>query len=187
MKDYRDYPTKLNKDQLYAADKEEIISDLMAAHSNKVYLLAYSYVKDHGIAEDVAQEVFIKCYRHLDKYRGEASITSWIYRITVNTSKDFLRKNKFMNIIYPRHFFDGFMRSESSEDTYLKQNRKEEMLQTIFALPIKYREILVLYYFHEQKIDEIANSLKINANTVRTRLVRGRKKLKQKLYFVEGK
>ncbi len=188
MSGYRDDPIQLNKDETYITDKdkEEILSELMTAHSQKVYLLAYSFVKDRGMAEDISQEVFIKCYRHIDKYRGEASVTSWIYRITVNTSKDFLRKNKLVNLIYPRQFFENKLDSESSEEIFMKQNRKDQLLQIIFRLPIKYREILVLYYFHEQKIDEIAVSLNINSNTVRTRLARGRDKLKQKITSFEG-
>ncbi|WP_099157451.1 sigma-70 family RNA polymerase sigma factor [Virgibacillus ndiopensis] len=188
MNDYRDNSIQLNKDKYYKTDvdKENLINGLMNDYSQKVYLLAYSYVKDHGLAEDVAQEVFIKCYRHIGKYRGEASISSWIYRITANTSKDFLRKKKFMNLIYPRQFFEDFRRSESSEEIFLKQNRKEQVLQTIFTLPIKYREILVLYYFQELTLEEIVKALNINSNTVRTRLSRGRDRLKQKLSFVEG-
>lgn len=188
MEDYRDNLIHLNKDvtNISAKDKEKVINELMTSHSQKVYLLAYSFVKDHGIAEDIAQEVFIKCYKNLSKYRGEASITSWIYRITVNTSKDVLKKNKFINLIYPRHFFESLGRSESTEEIFLKQNRKEQILQIIFTLPIKYREILVLYYFHEQKVEEIAKSLDINSNTVRTRLVRGRDKLKQKINSFGG-
>lgn len=186
MKDYRDDLIQLSKAEIFPTNKEEVINQLMTTHSQKVYLLAYSFVKDHGIAEDIAQEVFIKCYKHLEKYRGDASITSWIYRITVNTSKDFIRKKKFINLIYPRQFFETLVHSESSEETFLKQNRKEQLLQIIFTLPIKYREILVLYYFHEQKVDEIGESLDINSNTVRTRLARGRDKLKQKISSFEG-
>lgn len=185
MKDYRDNSILLNDVYTIEENKEEIIDDLMTTYSQKVFLLAYSFVKDHGIAEDISQEVFIKCYRNLHKFRGESSISSWIYRITANTAKDFLRKKKIMDIITIRSMFENKEEQESVEATYIKFEKKEKVLQSVLSLPIKYREILVLYYFHEQKIDEIAHTLHFNSNTVRTRLSRGREKLKQKLTSVE--
>lgn len=165
--------------------KEEIIEELMTMYLKKVYLLAYSFVKDHGIAEDISQEVFIKCFQKLHKYRGEASISSWIYRITVNTSKDFLRKNKITKMKNSFNLFGDMRKYESSEETFLKRNIREETLDLIFTLPVKYKEVLVLYYFHDQTIDEISLSLHINSNTVKSRMYRGKKRLKQKLNSIE--
>ncbi|SEQ72918.1 RNA polymerase sigma factor, sigma-70 family [Virgibacillus subterraneus] len=85
MSGYRDDPIQLNK--------EEILNELMAAHSEKLYLLAYSFVKDRGMAEDFSQDVFIKCYRHMDKYRGEVSVTSW-FLITLMSARFTLSEKK---------------------------------------------------------------------------------------------
>ncbi|WP_161993056.1 sigma-70 family RNA polymerase sigma factor [Sediminibacillus terrae] len=183
MRDNRDIPIPFNQEKVHLneQEKELLLKELMASYSQKVFLLAYSFVQDHGMAEDISQEVFIKCYQNLNQYRGEASLSTWLYRITANTSKDVLRKNKLAILMQPWQFFEAFKRSESPEVSYLKQDQREEVLQSIFSLPIKYREILILYYFHEQKVEEIAVSLAINSNTVRTRLVRGRERLKQVL------
>ncbi|MGG1677822.1 sigma-70 family RNA polymerase sigma factor [Neobacillus sp. NRS-1170] len=88
----------------YNLDKEKQIDDLMNLYSQKVYLLAYSYVKDRGLAEDISQEVFIKCYKSLNQFRGESQISSWIYRITVNTAKDMLRSKGFNALSFRKPF-----------------------------------------------------------------------------------
>ncbi|MFQ3546191.1 sigma-70 family RNA polymerase sigma factor [Halobacillus rhizosphaerae] len=162
-------------------DKEYLLKELMKKYTNKVYLLAYSFVRDKGIAEDISQEVFIKCYRHINTYRGEAAITSWIYKITVNTSKDFLRKQKLLKWRFPLKSEDHHSKIESSEETVLKMDKKEEILSFVFSLPLKYREVLILHYFHELKTLEISETLDVSLNTVKTRLARGRNKLKEKL------
>lgn len=167
-------------------DAEEVLEELMNLYSKKVYLLAFSFVKNHGSAEDITQEVFIKCYKHLDKYRGDAAISTWIYRITVNTAKDTLHKNKFTQFMHPVKYITNFASNHTPEQAYMEKNQKEQLLQAIFSLKIKYREVLILYYFHDQKIDDISKTLQMNANTVKTRLVRGRMKLKQKWISIGG-
>ncbi|QAS51512.1 sigma-70 family RNA polymerase sigma factor [Halobacillus litoralis] len=158
--------------------KQSFLNELMESHSKKVYLLAYSYVKDQGTAEDIAQDVFIKCFRYMDRFRGEAAISSWLYRITVNRSKDVLRRNKLAKLKYPLNYFDKEHQSESTEQTYIKQNQRERVLQAVMTLPIKYREVLVLFYFYDQKIEDISMTLEEKENTIKTRLARGREKLK---------
>src|SRR5690625_186227 len=187
MKEYDECVVPDNVDCLTTKDTDEVIEELMTLYSKKVYLLAYSFVKNHGNAEDITQEVFIKCYKNLDKYRGDATISTWIYRITVNTAKDFLHKNKLMQFVHPLKYITNLVNDQTPEQALIEKNQKEQVLHAIFSLQIRYREILILYYFHDQKIDEISETLHVNANTVKSRLVRGRRKLKQKLTSLRGK
>lgn len=152
--------------KLQKREKTQVIEELMTKYSKRVYLLAYSFVKDKGSAEDISQEVFIKCYKYLEDFREEASIKSWIYRITVNTSKDFVSKKSFNVLRLPKVFFENFKKSESSEESYLKNSQNEYLLNVILSLPIKYREVIILYYFHELKIDEIGDMLDLKSNSV---------------------
>ncbi|MCH1624263.1 sigma-70 family RNA polymerase sigma factor [Fredinandcohnia quinoae] len=167
-------------------DKSKVIDEMMTLYSKKVYLLAYSFVKDQGLAEDISQEVFLRCYQYLKNFRGEASIKSWLYRITVNLSKDFIRKKGFQILKFPIEFFDGIKKSESTEEAFLKMIQNEQLLQNVLSLPIKYREVIVLHYFNELKIEEISEMLEVNANTVKTRLARGRSKLKETITTMKG-
>ncbi|MCR2821730.1 sigma-70 family RNA polymerase sigma factor [Lederbergia panacisoli] len=167
-------------------DKRIVIEQLMDFYSEKVYLLAYSFVKDKGLAEDISQEVFLKAYKYLDSFRQEAALKSWLYRITVNTSKDFLKKKGMKQLLLGSSFFENFKRTESAEISFLKSDRNEELLQSILTLPMKYRAVIVLHYFYDVKINELSSILNLNTNTVKTRLSRGRGILKQKLTAKEG-
>jgi RNA polymerase sigma-70 factor, ECF subfamily len=166
--------------------KEEIIDELMELYSEKVYLLAYSYVKDKGMAEDIAQEVFIKCFKSLQYFRGDSKISSWIYRITANTAKDFLRSKSFNLFKYPISFFENLTKNDTPVDALIKKDEKELVLQTVLNLPTKYREIIILYYFQDEKQEVIAEILNLNLNTVKTRLSRARALLKEKLTSFTG-
>ena len=179
-----DLPT--HYDQITHEDKENIIDDLMNLYSKKVYLLAYSYVKDQGLAEDISQEVFLKCYKSLNQFRGESQISSWIYRITANTAKDYLRSKSFNILKYPKSFFEGLTKRDTPEDEVLKKDQKEVVLQTVLSLSTKYREIIILHYFQDEKLETIAEILNLNINTVKTRLSRGRLILKEKLISFTG-
>lgn len=167
-------------------DKEKVIEQLMDLYAEKVYLLAYSFVKDRGLAEDISQEVFLKAYKYLDSFRGEAALKSWIYRITVNTSKDFLKKKSLKQLLLKSSLLENFKRTESTETSFLNANRNEELLQLILTLPIKYREVIVLHYFYDVKINELSSTLDLNTNTVKTRLSRGRDMLRRKITAKEG-
>jgi RNA polymerase sigma factor (sigma-70 family) len=167
-------------------DKGKVIEQLMNLYTEKVYLLAYSFVKDRGLAEDISQEVFLKAYKYLDSFRGESKLKSWIYRITVNTSKDFLKKKSLKQLLLESNFLENFKSTESTETSFLNANRKEELLQLILTLPIKYREVIVLHYFYDVKINELSSTLDLNTNTVKTRLSRGRDILKRKIEAKEG-
>ncbi|MCR8849380.1 sigma-70 family RNA polymerase sigma factor [Rossellomorea sp. SC111] len=162
-------------------NKELMLEHIMTHYSKDVYLLAYSFVKEKGLAEDVSQEVFIKCYRNLDSFRGDAEIKSWIYRITVNTAKDAVKKKSFKILKFPKVFFENFKKSESAEKTMLKYNHNEQILHIVLDLPIIYREVIILYYFQDLKVNEISDALNVNINSVKTRLSRGRSILKEKM------
>ncbi|WP_316570692.1 sigma-70 family RNA polymerase sigma factor [Neobacillus sp. YIM B06451] len=162
-------------------DTAKLFKQLMGLYTEKVYLLAYSFVKDRGLAEDISQEVFLKVYKYLDRYRGEAELGTWIYRITVNTSKDFLKKKSLKQLLLQNSFFEGLKRTESTKTSFFKADQNEQLLQTVLTLPVKYREVIVLFYFYDVTIHELAETLDLNTNTVKTRLSRGRDTLKRKL------
>lgn len=100
---------------------KDIVNEIITEYSKNVYLVAYSFGKDHGTAEEIAQDVFIKCFKYIDKFRGESSLKTWIYRITINTSKNYLRKLKFLNSVNFHHPVESVaVHSESPEEVSLK-------------------------------------------------------------------
>ncbi|WP_233143874.1 sigma-70 family RNA polymerase sigma factor [Lottiidibacillus patelloidae] len=165
---------------------EEFLIRLMEEYGQSVARLAYTYVKDKALAEDISQEVFIKCYQNLKGFRNESSYKTWVYRITVNHCKDVLRSWTLRNVIpteifsskREQHSFRG-EESKSPEYMALSNENDSEIAEAVLKLPIKLREVIIFYYYEDQKIEEVANQLNLNVNTVKTRLMRAKKKLRK--------
>lgn len=123
---------------------------------------------------DITQEVFIKLYRFLPQFR-EAKFTTWLYKITVNTARDYYRKEQ-------REKLKGEKLQQQTEQEYMFVDKDDmELHEAILALDEKYRIPIVLYYFHDLKYEEIAEILAISLSTVKVRLLRAKEQLKQKL------
>ncbi len=169
-------------------NREDVLQELMEEFSNDVFWLAYSYVKDTKLAEDISQDVFYKCYKYLHQYKGEASIKSWLLKITANTSKNYIRNKNFLIFRNSRLLYEQDL--QTGQDTERIVTKKEDhnvILEQILTLNTKYREVIFLYYFQEMKISEMKKVLKVNENTLKTRLARARAILKNKLSdFEEG-
>jgi RNA polymerase sigma-70 factor, ECF subfamily len=167
-------------------DNEQILIKLMDKYSQEVMWLAYSYVKDMYIAEDLTQEVFIKCYENLDTFRGHSTIRTWLFRITINSCKDYLKSSYFKrmipSIIKPNRIF---VAKDTPEHMVQLKYQKKNLSKHLLSMPVKYREVIILYYFQELKIKEISNLLNTNENTIKTRL-RKAKNLLVARYEKEG-
>lgn len=163
-------------------EKERIESDLhdfdkiMDEHSKHLLRIAYLYVKNWDTAEDIVQEVFIKHFLQARQFEGRASLKTYLTVMTANKSKDYLRSWQHKRNILVSNLFSSI----KGIDTTLQQQEEHLALhKAIFKLPIKYREPLILFYYDEQSINEIASFLKLNDNTVKTRLRRAKHHLKQ--------
>lgn len=171
---------KWAKEPLDYRSKEAILEDLMARYGTKVVRLAYTYVKDRAKAEDIAQDVFIKCFEKIDQFRGESGLQTWVYRITVNLCKDYLKS------WHVRHVFFGAKKTEiapiteaTPEASFLTRTEQRRLSEFVLGLPIKYREIIIFYYYEDLSVQEIALMTDLQENTVKTRLRRARLKLRQ--------
>ncbi|HHY60345.1 MAG TPA: sigma-70 family RNA polymerase sigma factor [Clostridia bacterium] len=151
---------------------------LMRRFGPKVRKIAYYYVRDRYQAEDIAQEVFCRVYRHLDRFRGESGYYTWIYRITVNLCKDYLRSAYFRRMI-PWGEFRYLHDLKEREERMFEAVEGGELFQKVMDLPLKYRTVTALYYFEDMSTAEIAAVLGVKENLVRTRLCRARKILKE--------
>jgi len=162
-------------------DREEndfILEKLMIDYGNELVRLAFSYVKDAEIAKDMVQNTFIKCYKSLDSFRFDAQIKTWLYRITINESKDYLKSWNY-KMVQVKSFINETAMSilPSTEKTVLDKYNNEEIKDKIFSLPKVYREVVYLYYYNALKTEEIAIVLDIPVNTVKTRLRRAKQRL----------
>jgi RNA polymerase sigma-70 factor (ECF subfamily) len=172
----------LNNDKdiiVFPEDKDAWLENIMEEFGERLTKLAYNYIKDWKLAEDVVQDVFITCYKQYESIDKITSFKSWIFRITINKSKDVLKSSSIRKVIINSNLFNLFTSKELSPEMVMIKRGEEELLSMcVLSLPVKYREVIILYYYEELPIEEISEILKINRNTIKTRLVRGRDKLK---------
>jgi RNA polymerase sigma-70 factor (ECF subfamily) len=166
---------KISKDE-----RAENLEYLMRRFGDKVVKLAYYHVRDRYQAEDIAQEVFCKVYEKLDSFRGESSYYTWIYRITVNKCRDYLKSAAFRRIL-PWGNTRKLNQIQNTTNHLFEAVEGGEVFQKVMDLPSKYRIVIALYYFEELSTVEISEILNIKESTIRTRLCRAREKLKKTL------
>lgn len=159
-------------------EKDFLLEKIMIEYGNELVRLAFSYVKDSETAKDMVQNTFIKCYKSIDSFRFDAQIKTWLYRITINECKDYLKSWNY-KMVQVRSFFNETAKSilPSTEKTVMNKYNNEEIKDTIFSLPKVYREVVYLYYYDSLKTEEIADILDIPVNTVKTRLRRAKQRL----------
>lgn len=168
---------------------------LVRAYRNEVYRLAYHFVRDREEAWDVSQEVFIKVYRSLGSFRGEASFKTWLMRITANQCKDYLKKGRVKTVEYN----DAVETQESGEtsgsgrDPARDAQAKEiggAILKALDRLSMKHRTAFILREFEGLSYEEMAQVMGCTIGTVMSRLHHARKRMQaslRKLGFTEEK
>jgi RNA polymerase sigma-70 factor, ECF subfamily len=141
--------------------------------------LAYRFCRDRSRAEDMAQEAFLRAYRGLRGWRKDAAFSTWIFAIATNFYRSELRRipERTISLDQVRGLTDLITDSSIPEDG----ERERAVRQAVSALPSKYKEALVLFYFHEMDVSAAARSLGLPEGTFKARLSRGRKILRQKL------
>lgn len=154
----------------------------MESYGDMVVRIAFTYVREKQLAEDLAQEVFIRCYQHLHTFEHRSSYKTWVYRITVNHCKDHVRSWSFRDLIpfEPMKMEKG-EEANSIIEQVLKEEENEVLFQKVLKLTLKLREVIIFFYYEELSVEEIAELLEINVNTVKTRLHRARNSLKRML------
>lgn len=166
----------------------DAFEDIVKKYENKVYGIVFHMMKNQNEVEDLAQEVFLKVYKNLDRFKGDSSLYTWIYKITVNLCLDELKKRK--NIIYLDEKIsveDGEIDKElpsnerSQEELYEDKELKENLHRCINKLPDKQKMMIVLRDIKGFSYDEIAKITNNKIGTVKSQINRARLKLKELL------
>lgn len=142
--------------------------------------IAYIYVKNREMAEDIVQDVCEKAIQKADMFRGEASYKTYLIRMTINRAYDYLRSWKYKQLSLTSTFVQ-LLHLESPEKKALQKDENTQLGLQILKLTPKYREVITLYYYEEFSVQEIAQILTLPEGTIKTRLKRGRDQLKKKL------
>lgn len=149
-------------------DKEEVVEETLLTEYDRYYRLAYSYVGNPDDAADIVQEGAYQAIRHCDTLQNISYVNTWIYRIMLNEIFAFCRKSK--REVLPIEEAP----EQGKDDTY----EDVDLMQALEQLDEKDRAVIVLRYFEEYKLGEIADILEENVSTVKSRLYRGIKKMR---------
>lgn len=153
------------------ADAIEAFLDL---YSDRLLRGAYLLLDDHHAAEDVVQESFLAALKHIKRFRAESGLYTWLYRIMVNECRMYLRKRR------PALLAETDRMDTTVDDAEALIHRQEERMTLVSALkqlPYMYREVLVLHYYFDMSLTEIADALGCSPTTIKSRLFRGRRQL----------
>lgn len=145
----------------------ELLSRQITAQSSRLYRLAYSYVKNEQDAMDIVQDAAYKLLKHAGRIRRQDQIETWLYRVTVNTALDFLRKHKRVTVGLPE-----------AEEGRPDDHSRLYLLDLLDRLDPKSRTVLLLKYFEDMTFAQIAEILDENVNTVKSRLYQALRILK---------
>lgn len=195
VKKNADHPSRVLMETDVRRPRQEVFADqaVLERHLEaiiqrdrlKVLKVLMGYVKRPEEAEDLAQDVFVKVLERLQRGHDPSQIPSaWVMRVTVNLAVDRLRSAWFRRVRPVDTLPEGVeqtRRAESPERTALQKEQEAVVLAAIRQLPVNQRTVVMLFYFHDQRIEEIAEVLGIQAGAVKTRLFRGRERLKELL------
>ena len=152
----------------------EAFSALVQRHQRMVFNLAYRFLRDVTLAEDMAQEAFLKAYRLLDGFRGDCNFSTWMYRVTASVCLTEINRRKRRQEIelQPTHERQPPARAVDTSDL------PDIIRRYVGMLPGRYASIVTLYYLKEISYDEIAQIMRIPMGTLKTWMHRARNQLK---------
>ena len=147
--------------------EREAFDRLVERYQRDVYRLCFRYVNNHHDASDMAQEVFLKAYRALAKFRGDSSFSTWLYRIAVNTCLNFRAARKAPAEELSEHVADGRM---PVVERLERDERSQRVRKAVARLPEKQRATLILKVYHDLTHEEVARILGSSVGTVKANL-----------------
>ena len=160
-------------------------SSLMEIHERRMYAVALRMCANHEDAQDCLQEAMLRIYRAISSFKGQSSFSTWVYRITMNTCLDELRRRKMRRTTS----LDGLLDSgwspaeelETPENNAIRSEQRRQIDRAIASLPDDMRSAIVLRDIQGFSYEEIAEMLNANAGTIKSRISRGREKLRETL------
>lgn len=152
--------------------QEERLNHLVRTYQTALLHICYMLLQDEALAEDAVQETFLKAYRGLDAFRGESSEKTWLMRIGMNVCRDMKRARWFRYV--DRRVTPETLPIPAPE----RDDDSEELAQAILHLPVKHREVILLHYYQNMNVKEVAQTLGIAPSSVSNRLKKAREKLR---------
>ena len=158
---------------------------LVLKYQSRVIATAFKYVKERQLAEDIAQEAFIKSYKSIDSFREESSFYTWVYRITVNTAKNYLLSSKrrdevvISDLSQDDSFYPEKLDIDSPQEILKASELRDLIFETLSSLGEETRTALSLREFDGLSYEQIAEIVQCPIGTVRSRIFRGREVIEE--------
>ena len=189
MEDRRDEDSEHAEDPDRAAVRRVLAGDveafgaIVARWQSRLLNLAWRFCHDRVMAEDMAQEAFVKAYRALASFRGESAFSTWLTAIAMNTYRSYLRDHP-----PPAELLDaGPAETPDALKKLVAEEESSAIRRLVLTLPRRYQEALALFYFQEKNLAETAKVLAVPEGTLKARLHRGRELLKRRLGELRGR
>jgi RNA polymerase sigma-70 factor, ECF subfamily len=182
----RDRSEERPDDELVARVRDgetRLFEELVRRYQDPVYGMALRFLGDSAEAQDVAQEAFLRAFRGIKDFKGEARFSTWLYRITYNLCADWLRRNR-----KPGRRAAPYAEAEEVADAHedlegglLEREEREAVRRAVDELDGIYRTVVILLYYQKLSYEQIAAVLGVPVKTVETRLYRARRLLREAL------
>lgn len=170
--------TEPNDAQLVAAcltGNLQAYETIVDRYQKQIFNVALRMVHNRWDAEDITQSVFVKVYEHLECFNPRYKFFSWIYRMAINESINFVKQKRHAETLQP----DAISTDKTPEENYREQNLREQLLDAMMKLDIDYRAILILKHFEGFSYGEIGYIFEVPEKTVKSRLFTARQNLRE--------
>ena len=179
VKDIRDMENDINIINLVKKGDSRAFDILVVKYQDRLVYSVYKFCKDLELSQDITQEAFVKAFRNIDKFRGESSFYTWIYRIAINTAKNYFSNKSrgaetYNEDILDTALSDMSLNSDNPETLLAAEEMKDAVNQAFQNLPDEIRSTLSLREYDGLSYEEIAKVQNCPIGTVRSRIFKGR-------------
>jgi RNA polymerase sigma-70 factor (ECF subfamily) len=157
----------------------EAFAGIVRRWQGPLVTLAHRFCRDRDQAEEMAQGAFVTAFKSLEQWRSEGAFGSWLYAVAANVYRSEMRRKRPFTL--PLDVLHDAVGAHDNTSTRGDADREELVRHMVATLPAKYRDVIVLFYFHRMDVQEAARSLGLAAGTVKARLHRARALLRRKL------
>ena len=165
-----------------AEGEREIFGELVLKHQDFIFNVVKGYVRFEEEARDITQEVFLKAYENIEKFRGDSKLSSWLYRIAYNLSMNWSERKAGRETQLDDSLAETIAAPpDLADEIYERELILARITEILEEIPLKYKVVIKLYYFEEKSYQEIADALDIPINTVKIQLLRAKDHIRKRL------